>query len=575
MGRKLFFLKKDVKDTAIEDRERTEKENGDSVVQKAVEANISLAANSQTISRHAGAASEYIKAYTGKNYQASGALKGDMQKSLKGIAEGNINQDYANQNVRQQAGYSAEVMEVAERNAEEILKGSDKRYARADDVKGHKINETKNDIVLLDDKGNEILGPDGQAQGMQMKFIKMDKSPEDLAKRLTDSEFRTKYPDGNYCVPSEKYDGVKAALADKEAKLQTQIDKAKQSGNTELAAKKQQELDYVRKVDDNLEKSKVTGQESVEARLNPAEWTAGKVAKMSHEAGIECAKTTAAITFVTSFARNISDYLKGDIDEETALKNLAKDTAKGAASAYVMGASSAALSAAFQNSSNQFLNNLATNYPDSPAYIISFSVQTFSIISKRLKGEITDAECFGQIGKTAAVMGGSIAGKAIGTKVGTAVGAKVGTAIGGKVGATVGCALGPVGAMVGAFVGSVIVSTAIDTIGAEINNLKIANGMLKEQRQRVAEVKARYEDLCKELDEYDRRFRETYIAYTEELRAVMGEAITGMAYALQLNDPDMFIVHTNNITHALGEETQFSSVSEFKTMVENQIPLKL
>jgi len=572
MERKLFFLKRNKN---IDDKEKTDREHSNSVVQKAVESNISLAANSQTISRHAGAASEYIKAYTGKNYQATGALKGDMQKSLSSIANGDINPDYANQNVRQQAGYSAEVMEVAERNAEEILKGSDKRYARADDVKGHKINETKNDIVLLDDKGNEILGPDGQSQGTQMKFIKIDKPPADLAKRLTDSEFRAKYPDGNYCVPSDKYEGVKTALAEKEAKLQTQVDRAKQSGNTELAAKKQEELDYVRKVDENLEKSKVTGQDSVVARLQPVEWTAGKVVRMSHEAGIECTKTTATITFVTSFARNLSDYLKGDIDEKTALKNLAKDTLKGAAGAYALGASSTALSAAFQNSSNQFLNNLATNYQESPAYIITFSVQTFSIITKRLNGEITDAECFMQIGKTAAVMGGSIAGKAIGTKVGTAVGTKVGTTIGGKLGTTVGSALGPVGAMVGAFVGSVVVSTAIDTIGAEINNIKIAKKMIGEQRQRLAEVKARYADLCKELDEYDRRFRETYMAYTEELRVVLGESIAGMAYALHVNNPDMFIVHTNNITHVLGEETQFDSVREFKAIVENQIPLKL
>lgn len=564
-----LFFKKNME---LEDKRNKEEQE---TTRKNIEANTILGANSQTISRHANAASEYMKAYTGKNYQAQGALKGDMQKSLKDIADGNINSEYANQNIRQQAGYSAEVMEVAERNAEEILKGSDKRYARADDVKGHKINETKNDIVLLDDKGNEILGPDGQSQGTQMKFIKMDGTPADLAKRLTEKEFRTKYPDGNYCVPSDKYDGVKAALADKQNSLQNQIDRAKQSGNTELAAKKQAELDYVKKVNEKLEKAKVSGDESVQGRLQPMEWTAGKVAKMGHKAGLESAKTAAAITFVTSFARNLNDYLKGDIDEETAVKNLAKDTVTGAVGAYAIGSSSAVLGAAMQQSSNHLIRELATKYPDSPAYIITFSVQTLSVVARRFNGEITDAECFAQIGKNAAVMGGSIAGKAVGTKVGTYIGAGVGKAIGGKVGTAVGSIAGPVGAMVGAFVGSVIVSTTIDTIGAEIQNLKIADARLAEQKARVEETKAKYEALCKELDEYDRMFRETYMAHTEELKAVFGEAVTGMAYAIHVNNPDLFIIHTNSITHALGEETQFSSVREFKEMVDNKIPLKL
>ena len=49
----------------------------------------------------------------------------------------------------------------------------------------------------------------------------------------------------------------------------------------------------------------------------------------------------------------------------------------------------------------------------------------------------------------------------------------------------------------------------------------------------------------------------------------------GMAYAINTNNPDIFIMNTNNITHALGEETQFNSVSEFKDMIEKQIPLNL
>lgn len=543
------------------------KEERDSVLAKSVEANVTLAVNSQTVARHADAASEFVKAYTGRNNQAGGALKQDMQKSLKGISEGKINPNYADSNRKQQAGYAAEVMDVAKRNAEEKLKGSDKRYARADDVNGHKINETKHDIILIDKGGNEILGPDGQSQGVQMKFVKMGKSPEETASALTSSKFRNKYPDGEYCVAKDKYEGVKTALQDKEAKLQGQIDRANQKGDTALAAKKQEELEYTQKVREKLVASKNTEEEVLATVDNPLKWSAGEIAKMSHDAGVDCAKSAATITFVSSFARNLSGYLKGDIDEETALKNLAKDTTKAAAGAYVTGAVSTAISATLMESSNQMVSNFVTQHPNSPAYVVSFLTQSFSIIGKRMKGEITDEQCFREIGKTALVMGGSIAGKALGTAAGTAMGKAVG--------GTLGAALGPVGAMVGSFIGSVVVSAAVDVIGRELDAIKRANVLLHAQRERLEEAKSRYESLCKELDEYDRIFRETYMRHTEELRSVLGDSIRGMAYALHMKDADSFIVQTNQITGAFGQTAQFNSVSEFKTMVKNRVPLDL
>ena len=573
MGFGLFGNKK--RKQIEEDKEEQDDCNMSDETSKNIQSNVILAANSQTIGRHANAASEYIKAYTGKNYQAQGALKQDMHQSLKDIENWKINPNDADRNMKQHAGYAAEVMEVADRNAEEILKGSDTRYARADDVKGHKINETKHDIVKMDSKGNESLGPKGQSQGEQMKFVKIGKTPEETAKRLWQKDYRNAYPEGEYCVAKDKYDGVKAALSDRETELQRQIDKAKQKGNTELAQKRQEELDYVKKVNKNLKKAKTTEKEALATTQKASEWTTKKVVEMGGRAGLECAKSAAAITFVSSFSQNLVGYLKGDVDEETALKNIAKDTAKGATGAFVIGSSTAVISSAMLNSSNEVMRKFIESYPDAPGYVVSFTMQTFAVVGKCLKGEITEKECFAQVGKNAMVMGGSIAGKTIGTKVGTAIGAKVGTAIGGKVGTAIGAALGPVGAMVGSFVGSIVVSTAIDVVGKEIANIERANVMIKEQKQRLEDVKAKYAQLCKELDEYDRIFRETYIAHTEELRAIFGNSIYGMAQALNMNDADAFIVQTNNITHALGQNTQFNSVSEFKAMVKNKVPLEL
>jgi len=417
---------KDLWGTQSKELESEKKEKQDADERKSLETNVTLAANAQTIGRHGNAASEYVKAYTGKNYQANGALKSDMQKSLKGISKGTINPQDAQRNIKQQAGYSAEVMDVAERNAEEILKGSDKRYARADDVTGHKINETKNDIVLLDSNGNEILGANGQSQGTQMKFVKMGKSAEETASALTGSKFRNKYPDGEFCVAKDKYDGVMKALQEQETKLQKQIDHARQTGNTDIASK-QEQLDYVRKVKKNLQKSKITEKEAIFARQHPELWTAQHVIDTSHQAGVKCAETAAAIAFASSFASNLTGYLKGDIDEKTAVKNIAKDTAKTAAGAYATGFASTAISSALQNSSNDIMREFVTKYPDSPAYVVTFAVQSFSVIGKRLNGEISDEECFRQIGTNALVMCGSAVGKAVGASIAGPIGAMVGS----------------------------------------------------------------------------------------------------------------------------------------------------
>ena len=72
--------------------------------------NISISSGArETVSRYGSAAAEFIKAYTGVDNEKGVTLS----KGLKKISEYKINPENFEENTRQQAGFSAEVMITA------------------------------------------------------------------------------------------------------------------------------------------------------------------------------------------------------------------------------------------------------------------------------------------------------------------------------------------------------------------------------------------------------------------------------------------------------------------------------
>lgn len=86
--------------------------------QKDMADQISLGFNAGNLERHGDAGREFVKAFSGHD----GVTGQELQKSLSRIASGKPN-------MPGQRGYAAEVQDVAKRNAEEILKGSNIRYS--------------------------------------------------------------------------------------------------------------------------------------------------------------------------------------------------------------------------------------------------------------------------------------------------------------------------------------------------------------------------------------------------------------------------------------------------------------
>lgn len=139
----------------------------------------------ETVQRFGSAIKEHLAAYAGdREKPADGNSR--PPKTLKSIAEMPTSNEFREQNIAQQAGFSAEVESAARKNADNIIAGKDTRFKRYDDVK-HVSNDPIVDIVEVDDLGKPIIGSEAQ-----MKFV--GSSPKELLNALKSKEY-AKYRD--------------------------------------------------------------------------------------------------------------------------------------------------------------------------------------------------------------------------------------------------------------------------------------------------------------------------------------------------------------------------------------------
>lgn len=502
--------------------------------QKNLADQVAVGANAGNLDRHSDAGREFVKTLSGYD----GTTGKNLQKSLSGIASGEPN-------MLGQRGYAAEVQDVAKRNAEEILKGSNTRYSRVDDLPGHAVNETPYDIMAVAPDGSEIT-----SLGSQMKFNQGD--PTDVVDTLLGKKFREKYPHAQYSVPKDRYEAIKQAMADKADSIEKQLERAKANGNVELANTLQERLDYAREAERNLVPSKLTLEEAELAVTNPYGTTVKEVAQLGHEAGVKYASSAALIKGSMTFARCLGKVVNGEMTAEEAAGEIAAETTKGAIVGYATGQANTALASVIRNSSKEALRKLGSS--SAPAQVVTFTTSVFRIVNDRMKGKISDEECFHNIAKSGVGV--------IGTFKAGAVGEVAGKAIGSKIGGTLGAFGGPVGAIVGSVIAGVVIDATYDYA---VTTLK-APGIARQER---IQIEKECDQIHLQLEEYREYFRNTYIANTNELVNVFGDSLQTMATALKMNDANSFIVGANTITTALGGKTQFNNVDEFEAFLDS------
>lgn len=385
-------------------------------------------AGKEVVTRYGSAASQYIKGYTGEI-----GPNGKLVKGLKQINKSKVNPNYQEQNLKQQAGYAAEVHSESKRNAENIIKGNSNRTRRTDGIGD--VNHTEFDHVTVDKNGNPVLDERGNYTGTsQMKM--RGKTGEANVQQLAQVKEFNKYKNANHLdIPKEQFADAKKFLTEKQNSLHKQIEELEKHGDSKALQVKQEELMRYESIDKRVRDSGITIDEALKKRNIPKWETTKEVNKVALRAGWEQAKYGAIIGGSVSIAKNIVAIRRGEeVNLEKVALNVTKDTASAASLSFMTGYSGTIISSVMQRSGSQLFQNLSKS--NFPALIATTTLEVSKSVKRYLNeddfGELQLIEELGE--KGTGMMAASI-----GASVGSVV-PVVGTVIGGMVGYMVGSA---------------------------------------------------------------------------------------------------------------------------------------
>ncbi len=493
-------------------------------------------ASSEVVQRYGAAVKEHFVAYSGKDNEIGKTLT----KGLKSISKEKINPDYQYQNIHQQAGFSAEVKEVANTNADNIIKGIKNRKIRTDDM--GRVNDPLYDHVEIDINGNVIDG-----SGTQMKFIGASQNdptgegaPARVLEKLQSKKFE-KYLDNDVkiTVPSDQYEKIILETDRKIDILNKQYDRTAGDGKTEQTEKIAKQIEKLEKIKKNLRKSSVTSKEALFARRHPKLSTAKSVVKVSHKAGIKTAGSAAIIGGSVSIVKNLVAVIKGEEEPQEAAASVAKDTASSMAFGYGTGFLGSAVKGAMQNVPSDSVKALAgTNLP---ATLVAVGIAATKTLKRYFEGEIDGVQCFEELGEQGTGMLSSALFAAVGKMV---------------------IPIPAVGGLIGGMVGYALSSASYGILMDALKEEKLAH-------ERRIEI----EQVCAEHIEMIRAYRgEMECIINEYLVSNMStfhDAFCELKKSLSVNDIDEWIGAANSISETLGKQSQYSCFNEFDDIMNS------
>ena len=438
-------------------------------------------------------------------------------------------------NLRQQAGYSAEVKQTARENAENIINKKDERVARTDDVTvdgKNQVNHPQCDHVEVDKHGNPILDQDGNLTGgSQQKFHFGDVKKYD--RYSSDPELYEKYKGVKIDVPSDQYEDIKHRCSERIDKLEQQEQRLRADGKYDLADRKRDEIERIRDVKKRFRASKVSTKDALEARKHPVLSTAKDMGRISHRAGLEAAKGAAVISGAISIVQNSIAFAQGDKDLQEALTDTAKTTAKSAGIAYTSGAAGSLIKSALQQSKNVYLRGLAKT--SLPALAVTTCIETGKCLKRYIQGEIDEVELLQDLGKTGTGM------------------------VAGGLGAALGQIAIPI-PVVGAIVGGMIGYTINSLFYTEaLNALQGA----KESEEHYYRTKAICEAARSQLHAYEQRIRAEFEAqFTDSVRFYQ-DAFERLNESILSGDRTRFERSIQSFANRLGRALRYKTFSEF------------
>ncbi len=486
---------------------------------------------SEIVDRFGNAEAEFIKGYRGIDNQTGQKFA----KGLKEISEHKINPQYAEQNIKQQAGYSAEVAQTSKDNAENIIKGSKVRVSRSDDLAQYGRNHNVVDRVQILD-GDIIAGTEAQ-----MKVVgNRDQLFKDITK--PDGKF-ARYRGIKLEIPSEQYEGAVEYCKEEATRLRENAIRAEQKGNLEAANRLREQADNYDQLSENVQDIGMTTEEAIEYRNNPLKSTIKDIASTSHRAGLEGAKVGAAIGGTISVIQNLYLVAQGNKELDEAAIDVAKNTVIAAGVGYGTGATGSAIKSVMQQSANQTARNLANTA--FPTMILNVSISLASSVKRFATGEIDSTQFLEEIGEKGS---GMLSSTMMATMGQIAIPIPV-----------VGAVLG---GMIGYSLSSIFYQAALDSA------------------KRAKEAEANYQRIKAE----EATWREELRKHRELLSEMLEKELVKINYKTKVlfdaienpnNDIDDFASEINNFAKLLGKELGFNTQEEFDDFMATDKPLIL
>lgn len=492
---------------------------------------VALSTN-EVVKRFGSANAEFIKGYTGVDNETGIRLA----KGLKDISKHKLNPEYVKQNLKQQAGYSAEVALTSKDNAELIIKGSKIRVSRSDDLKQYGRNHNIVDRVQVID-GQIISGTE-----TQMKFVG---NRNDLFKDITQ-------PDGKFAryrgikleIPTEQYEGAVEYCQQEAIKLKDNAIKAEKNGKLEVAKKLREQADNYEELSKNIKDAGMTTDEALSYRLNPLKNTIKDIAKTSHRAGLEGAKYGIIIGGTVSIVQNFFAVAQGEKKLDEVTFDVVKDIGFSGALGYSTAAVGSAIKSGMQQSSSKALQNISNT--SVPTLVVNVCLSLGSSIKRYVNNEIDGLEFLEEIGEKgsgmlSAGMMASLGQIAIPIPF-------VGAAIGG---------------MIGYSLSSIFYKAVLDS-----------GKMAKLAEDRYKEIKKTQEYLREQIAIE----KQTLLKFIEQEFSSINKEVNLLLDSIEKSDYDIdtFANQINQFSNLLGKELQFKNQSEFNAFMQdsNQI-LKL
>lgn len=484
-----------------------------------------------TVNLYGSANAEYVIGYRGVNNETGQKLA----KGLKGISKGKINPEYKDQNIKQQAGYSAEVATTNRDNAEAIINRSSIRTSRSDDLPSYGKNHPIVDRVKI--LNGEII----EGSQSQMKFVgNRNELFSKIAKE--DGKF-ARYRGIKLELPSEQYEGAAEHCRNKAKDLRSNANAAQQKGNLEAADKLRLEANNYDQLADNVSDSGLTTEKAIFYRKHPEIATALDIINTSHKAGMEGAKYGALIGCCISVLQNSFYAIQGNISIADFATDTLTDTAKATAVGYGTAFVGSAIKGVMQQSGQQAVRTLANT--SAPTMVVNICLSLSSSIKHYVKGEISEAQLLTEVGEKGAGMLSSGMMAALGQ---------------------VAIPLPFVGAAIGGMIGYTLSSFFYQSALEAAQGVATSSALLARTSAIQQAARRRLEEEQTAFDNFMRR----------EIPQLQ-EATHQLFNSLQnnLHNPDTFASAINQYATLLGKNLEFQSIEEFDDFMNSGRPLTL